>query len=50
MRNINQPNTFNLRLLAEVGASGVLAFIIVSVVLSATSPAPMSLAYMLTLS
>jgi hypothetical protein len=49
MKYLNRLNTINTRLLAEVSTSGLLAFIIVSVVLSATSPAPMSLAYMMSL-
>ena len=44
MKVFKQLNPINLRLLAEVSASGFLAFIMVSVVQTVTSPAAFSMA------
>ena len=37
------------RLLTEVATSGLLAFVLVTVIFSTTSPAPMSLSYLMSL-
>ena len=49
MQPVNLIKSAKARFISEVVMSGILAFIIVSVVVSATSPAPMSITYMMNL-
>jgi len=45
MKILNSNRSIDTRFLLEITSSGFLAFVIVSLVFSVTSPAPMSLSY-----
>ena len=49
MKLVTSLKSINARLFCEIGSPGLLAFIIVSAVMSITSPAPMSMTYFMNL-